>query len=108
MPVYKEPCRHCGELLDQDSRFCPKCGSRSPFVDLCPSCLREISRGDKLCAGCGRALIVSCPHCNQETFVGDTCDHCGKTLLKQCKNKRCNEMQFFQNQKCTACGKKLD
>jgi hypothetical protein len=25
----------------------------------------------------------------------------------RCANSRCGEMQFFQNVKCTACGKKI-
>lgn len=107
MAVYKEPCRHCGTLIGQDSRFCPKCGSRAPFTDLCPSCLREIKRGDLACSGCGRPLHIPCPKCGKQTFVGDRCDACGASLLKPCLNKRCGEMQFFENTKCTACGKKF-
>lgn len=107
MAVYKQPCRQCGSLISQDSRFCPKCGSRAPFVDLCPTCLREIRREDMRCSGCGRPLHIACPRCGKQTFVGEKCDVCGGSLLKQCLNPRCGEMQFFENAKCTACGKKL-
>jgi predicted RNA-binding Zn-ribbon protein involved in translation (DUF1610 family) len=41
------------------------------------------------------------------TFVQDACERCGKTLLVQCENARCQQLQFFQNAKCTACGKKI-
>lgn len=107
MAVYKEPCRHCGALLMRDSRFCSKCGSHAPFVDLCPTCLREICREDAVCSGCGRLLRLTCPHCGKQTFVGETCDACGMSLLRKCPNPRCGEMQFCENTKCTACGRKL-
>ncbi len=107
MAVYKEPCRHCGTFILRSSRFCPKCGSRAPFTDLCPTCLREVSREASLCDFCGRPLHVTCPKCGAKTFVGEKCDECGASLLKQCQNPRCGELQFFQNTKCTACGKKI-
>lgn len=107
MAVYKEPCRHCGTFLSADSRFCSKCGSRAPFKDLCPACLSEIRREDKFCSGCGKELYIACPKCSKITFIGEKCDVCGYSLLKKCTNIRCGEMQFFQNTKCTACGKKL-
>lgn len=107
MAVYKEPCRHCGTLIPQDSRFCPRCGSRAPFADFCPTCLHIISREDRVCAGCGRPLYVACPTCGEQTFVCEKCDRCGANLLKRCPHPRCGEMQFFQNAVCNACGKKL-
>jgi hypothetical protein len=27
--------------------------------------------------------------------------------MVRCENVRCGQMQFFQNSKCTACGKKI-
>ncbi len=105
MAVYKVPCRHCGTLIARDSRFCPKCGSRAPFMDLCPTCLREVGREDAVCPGCGRPLYVACPNCGKQTFAGERCDVCGASLLKKCPNPLCGEMQFFENSRCTACGK---
>ncbi|MDD3400804.1 MAG: zinc ribbon domain-containing protein [Eubacteriales bacterium] len=108
MASYKQPCMHCGALIDTTVRFCPKCASRSPFGYVCPSCRTPIDAQNIACSGCGRLLKVECPHCKQPTFIGeDTCEHCHKSLLKQCKNKRCNEMQFFDLKTCTACGKKM-
>ena len=104
---YKQPCMHCGSLVDRDARFCPSCGSRSPFAYLCPACLRVVDKGQNVCAGCGRPLHITCPHCGGQTFVTDVCEKCGKTLLVPCENKRCGEMQFFENIHCTACGKKI-
>ena len=107
MATYKQPCIHCKTLIERDSRLCPTCGSRSPFGYLCPTCLREIQRGSAVCAGCGRPLTVSCPSCKAPTFAGERCDACGAGLMIPCSNTRCRELQFFENVKCTACGKKI-
>jgi hypothetical protein len=39
--------------------------------------------------------------------VGDKCDACGAALMITCPNKLCHAPQFFENTKCTACGKKI-
>jgi RNA polymerase subunit RPABC4/transcription elongation factor Spt4 len=98
----------CGEMIERDSRTCPKCGSMSPFRFQCPTCLRTIEKGNALCAGCGRPLSVVCPFCKGQTFAGsEKCDSCGKLLMVKCENKRCNQLQYFQNVKCTGCGKPI-
>jgi len=107
MASYKQPCAHCGTLVDRDVRFCPHCASASPFGYACPACLREVSKTQQVCAGCGRPLYISCPFCGEQTFVQEKCERCGESLVVQCMNKRCGVMQFFQNAKCTACGKKI-
>lgn len=106
MAVYKQPCIHCGSYIERDSRFCPSCRSGSPFGYLCPGCLRPIEKGQSVCSGCGRALSVFCPACGKPTFVQGNCEACGATLMVRCQNPRCGELQFFENTKCTACGKK--
>jgi len=108
MATYKQPCINCGTLIDGGDHVCPKCGSRSPFSYLCPKCLKPIQRGDVLCSGCGRPLNTACPYCHQPVFVGDSaCPYCRGSLLILCENKRCREPQFFENTKCTACGKPI-
>ena len=108
MATYKQPCIHCGEMIERDCRYCAKCGSRSPFGYQCPTCLKPVERGNVLCSGCGRSLTAICPYCMNWTFVGsDKCDTCGKSLLINCENKRCGEKQFFENTRCTACGKPI-
>jgi predicted amidophosphoribosyltransferase len=108
MAAYKQPCIHCGELIERDCRLCPKCASRSPFGYQCPNCLKSVERGNAVCSGCGRALATVCPYCGQPVFAGgEKCGACGKTLMVRCDNKRCGEPQFFENTKCTVCGKKI-
>ncbi|MDR0335299.1 MAG: hypothetical protein LBH69_05395 [Methanomassiliicoccaceae archaeon] len=106
MATYKQPCNQCGELIDRDSRVCPKCATKNPYGFSCPKCLRTIARGDLACAGCGKTLTVACPLCNGQTFVGSSrCDACGRSLMVMCENKKCGVPQYFDNTKCTACGK---
>lgn len=108
MSTYNKPCIHCGERIDGDSKYCAKCGSRTPFGFICPNCLKPIERGNLLCSGCGRKLTVNCPLCKAETFVGSgKCEACGRSLLVKCENKRCGELQFFELTKCTVCGKAI-
>lgn len=107
MASYKHACIHCNTLIDRDSAFCPVCGSSSPFVLACPTCLREIQKDHVRCAGCGRPLYIPCPLCGGQTFVQDKCERCGKNLTVRCKNKRCGAAQFYENKTCTVCGKKV-
>ncbi|HHT65344.1 MAG TPA: hypothetical protein GX017_04555 [Clostridiales bacterium] len=107
MAFYKQTCIRCNALIDGDSSFCPKCGSKSPFADRCFSCFKEISRDDKICSGCGRNLNITCPHCGQSTFMQDKCEKCKADLMIVCPNRRCGAFQFFDAVKCSACGKKL-
>lgn len=108
MATYKQPCLHCGEYIERDSRFCTKCGSHSPFGYHCPHCLKEIERGNLVCPGCGEPLTAVCPICGGTTFVGsEKCDTCGRFLMIRCENARCNEPQYFLRTTCSACGKKI-
>jgi len=108
MATYKVPCIHCGGMVERDARNCPLCGSRSPFGYHCPSCLKLIERSHAVCSGCGRPLATMCPYCGGLTFVGsERCDNCGQTLMIRCENNRCSELQFFENLKCTVCGKPI-
>jgi len=105
--TYKQPCIHCGAFIDRDVRLCPGCQSRSPFGYRCPTCLRDIQKGQAACSGCGRSLYVACPTCGSRTFAGERCEACGGGLMINCTNLRCGDLQFFENIKCTACGKKI-
>ena len=107
MATYKQPCVHCGTMIDGDSRLCTVCGSITPFGFACPECMRPILKGQPVCANCGRELYTTCPNCGGVTFVQQQCEQCGAGLMVWCANKRCGALQFFENKTCTACGKKL-
>ncbi len=107
MAGYNKQCIGCGELIGYDNRFCPICGRVSPFYDACPSCMAQIKREWQRCPSCGRSLYIACPFCAQKTYVSDKCDNCHAPLTVQCENKLCRSQQFFENQKCTECGKKI-
>lgn len=107
MSTYRQPCIHCGALIEREARFCPACRSMSPFGYQCPACLREIRKKEAVCAGCGRSLYTHCPVCGKQTFVQENCEACGTCLMVSCRNPRCYAPQFFENTKCTACGKKI-
>ena len=107
MATYKQTCIHCGSLIDRDARFCPVCASNSPFGYQCPACLRDIVKGQAVCAGCGRQLYILCPICGGRSFVQEKCEACYASFMIRCKNPRCGVLQFFENEICTACGKKI-
>jgi len=108
MATYKQPCIHCGEMIERDSRYCAKCASSSPFGYHCPGCLKDIKRGDTVCSGCGRPLLTKCPFCGAPVFAGsERCGICSRSVMICCENKRCNQLQFFENTKCTVCGKSI-
>ncbi len=107
MASYKQPCMQCGAFIDRDAQFCNSCGSMNAFGYHCPTCMKEIEKEQRICSECGRPLYVSCPNCNMPTFVQERCENCNVVLMVQCSNARCNSLQFFENTKCTACGKKI-
>ena len=107
MASYKQPCIHCGAYIERDSSLCTVCGSMQPFGYHCPACGRQIQKLQPVCGGCGRPLYVPCPTCGQRTFVQERCEHCAAGLMVYCRNPRCGALQFFENRKCTACGKKM-
>ena len=52
--------------------------------------------------------MTACPRFGQWVFVGDdVCGSCGASLLIICPNKLCHQPQFFENTKCTVCGKRI-
>ena len=107
MAGYKQPCIHCGTFIESDARICIGCGRLNPFGFQCPSCNHPIQKNQAVCSGCGRSLYVPCPVCGKATFVQEWCEYCNSNLMVYCENKRCGAIQFFQNEKCTACGKKM-
>ena len=46
-------CLKCGGTLDDDARFCPRCGSEYGAAPVCVKCGRELTPGARFCPGCG-------------------------------------------------------
>ncbi|MDR0782910.1 MAG: zinc ribbon domain-containing protein [Propionibacteriaceae bacterium] len=107
MATYKLPCIHCGHLLDEAAKLCSNCASSSPFGYACPACKNPVVLTDAICSDCGRGLYIGCPYCQGRTFAQPHCQLCGRPLTVGCTNKRCSAPQFFENKRCTACGKKI-
>jgi len=107
MPGYKQPCRHCGKLVDQESNLCPFCGKKNPIFLRCAQCKNPIQQGWKVCTNCGLNLEVKCPKCGQLTIFTDFCDYCGAGFTVICSGKRCKTEQPFIYEKCIKCNKKL-
>ena len=104
----KKPCIQCGAMVEGTANFCAGCGSNHPFNYLCPTCKNEITKDMTRCSDCGRFTQVACPSCGAPTFVGkDNCEQCGATLMVECPNSRCGNNEFFENDKCSACGTKM-
>lgn len=49
-----KPCPKCGEKLDEETRFCPHCGTDVGLC--CPACGKKVKSGDMYCRACGSKL----------------------------------------------------
>lgn len=106
MMSYKQPCRYCDQLVPPDSNVCPFCGKVNPLGSLrCPKCRTPVRKSYTVCSSCGQSLRVICPHCGEETFFGDYCEHCDTRLLVKCP--KCEEEQPPLDETCIKCGEKL-
>ena len=52
--VEKKPCPYCGEMVEEDDKFCPACGK--PLTHACPACGTTVEADDKFCPECGSPL----------------------------------------------------
>jgi len=91
-------CYRCGKQLESGTRFCPRCGTATPYENgtlsaaparasveramehRCPSCGKSIPADGKFCDGCGQSLTVLCVECG-EKLDADTifCPKCGSS-----------------------------
>ncbi|MDO4565269.1 MAG: zinc ribbon domain-containing protein [Clostridia bacterium] len=69
-------CKNCFALLNQDSRFCTKCGKRVEIEIPCANCGLMLAEGIKFCPKCGWRVEQAEPAAK----VGNTCKVCGKSL----------------------------
>lgn len=74
-------CTNCGTMIQQGSKFCPECGSKSANTVTCPNCNKEIPAGSKFCLECGYKFATVCPKCNTEIPAGSKfCLECGEKI----------------------------
>ncbi len=65
-------CDNCGETLNKEQKFCPKCGTAQKIVQeneqgaqiekspqSCPKCGRQLAANDMFCPGCGNPINSS-------------------------------------------------
>lgn len=76
-------CLVCNKEFDDDSLFCPECGTRLVSNDTCPKCGKEVKPGEKYCRHCGKKIerIRMCQDCGIE--VDDEtlyCPKCGSKI----------------------------
>ncbi|MCL5960720.1 MAG: zinc ribbon domain-containing protein [Chloroflexi bacterium] len=100
MPAYKHPCPHCSQYILGDSKFCPFCGTRDPFVLRCPSCTHVLESADfRVCPDCGASL--KCPDCDVRLKTDwVACVSCGLPL----RCPRCREYLAPGSKSCQKCG----
>ncbi|MCH5162189.1 MAG: zinc ribbon domain-containing protein [Clostridiales bacterium] len=71
-------CETCGEPLDEDAKFCMRCGAAAPVPSerkkLCGTCGTELNDSAKFCKSCGAAVLPSEPE--QAKY----CSGCGEPL----------------------------
>ncbi len=60
----EKQCPNCGSMLDDNMKFCPKCGAKQEnesyrIEKFCKFCGNELEPGARFCGSCGRELIVN-------------------------------------------------
>lgn len=49
-------CLICGELVDENQKFCPSCGFCYEREKICSKCGSELSPTQKFCGNCGNII----------------------------------------------------
>lgn len=52
----KFTCKGCGAVLNENDKFCSKCGKRVEVAKKCPKCFAENSDDSKFCSECGNIM----------------------------------------------------
>ena len=76
----KNKCNKCGCILEENQKFCPKCGEK--IGDFCKKCGAKLSKNSqKFCPECGALQVFVCPKCKKEIDEQSKfCPECGEKL----------------------------
>ena len=73
-PTQTLTCPECGAGMEENSKFCPKCGKPVNQMVKCVKCGAMLQSGSKFCPQCGTAQATQ-----------KTCAQCGKELKAEAK-----------------------
>jgi len=79
----------------------------TPLETACLHCGKPVNREESVCLCCGFPLYITCPSCGGHIFADRTCEKCGHPLTVSCTNKKCEAVQYYKNDVCNICRKKI-
>ncbi len=54
---FSKYCGKCGNILQENEKFCPKCGTSAVVVNNCSKCGKLFEENEKFCSKCGNARV---------------------------------------------------
>ncbi len=85
-PAKEIECSDCGNLVPENSRFCPLCGHQQLILDQCVNCGKNLPPNAKFCSRCGhpadeKPVSPVCPNCKTENLPESSfCNQCGEKI----------------------------
>jgi len=85
-PAKEIECSDCGNLVPENSRFCPLCGHQQLILDQCVNCGKNLPSNAKFCSRCGhpadeKPVSPVCPNCKTENLPESSfCNQCGEKI----------------------------
>ncbi len=85
-PAKEIECSDCGNLVPENSRFCPLCGHQQLILNQCVNCGKNLPPNAKFCSRCGhpadeKPVSPVCPNCKAENIPESSfCNQCGEKI----------------------------
>ncbi len=82
----KARCMDCGNEVEENARFCPRCGHQQLVLSQCGRCGKNLAPNASFCSKCGTPTTLKlssslCPNCEAENVSGALfCNQCGRKL----------------------------
>jgi membrane protease subunit (stomatin/prohibitin family) len=79
-------CPDCGNLIPNESKFCPLCGHQQVVFSQCANCNKNLPPNARFCPRCGHPAdekpeAMLCKKCSTENLPGAIfCNQCGEKL----------------------------